>query len=275
MRLLRWVLCVLACALPAQAEVTVLGGGGSSSGSTLSGATPTLSRTDFGSITLTTQDNSMDTAYRDNTAELFINPGGFTELAIPDPLDRFTITTPTTYYSNLVEFWGDVSFLGNSKVTLPKSAVSGDSLGALLYDSAVFCGALPNASVTFASPITGFPAGAGLQSGNYQQGGTSCAVDTTQATADLVMYPTLAMRAHALYCKTSAAATKGASFRVNASAGTLDNDLVCHIKPGASECKTSLVPFGTIPANAPVSIRVSDTEDLSLQTFWCSLSFSL
>lgn len=173
---------------------------------------------------------------------------------------------------------------GDGEVVLPDSSVSGqDEVGGGMLMQAIFCGDLPNNTTNYTSPITGYPGGifydAGLTGSDlsYTLAGTGCAAEdnTTEGTADEVMFTQRAVKALGLYCRVSSSGANGVTLRLRSATANVTPDLTCTIATGSTECVSYTPTTTDIAANATVAVSAVSTEDLSAQDYWCMVQFSL
>lgn len=224
--------------------------------------TITLGRNDAGVVTITAADN-------DATAALTVAPGGAAAMVVGT-----ASTTAQTFTTDGT---------GNAEIVLPDSSLSDDERGGSLMREAIFCGDLPNNNTTYTSPVSGYASGAIYGDGltatdlSYLLAGTGCAAEdnTTEATADEIMFTGLAAKVHGIYCKVSSSGSNGVTLRVRSATANLTPDVTCTIATGQTECAAATPTTTDIAANATWAVAAVTTEDLSAQDFWCTVSFSL
>jgi len=224
--------------------------------------TITLGRDDAGVVSVICKDD-------DATAGCTYDAGGAAPIVVGSAdVTTVTVTTDGT---------------GNAELVLPDSSVGQDEVGGVLYKEAVFCGDLPNNTTNWASPATGYPSApfyAATLTGNdlgYELAGTGCAAedDTTEATADEIMFTGIAAKVHGLYCRVSGSGSNGVVFTIRSAAAGLTPAVTCTVATATTECAVATPTTTDIAANATWAVQAVSTEDLSAQDYWCSVTFSL
>jgi hypothetical protein len=139
----------------------------------------------------------------------------------------------------------------------------------------VLCGDLPNNTTNYTSPVSGFPSGEmyvnSVSNLSFALAGSGCAAEdeTTEATADDVLFANNAVKILGMYCAVSGSGSNGVVLNLRSAAASLTPDITVTIPTGSTTGATSAITTTDIAAGATFALRSISTEDLSSQDVWC------
>lgn len=144
------------------------------------------------------------------------------------------------------------------------------------YVVITFCGDQPNNTTNYNSPID-------HSSGNFYAGsltandlgftlaGTGCDAEdnTTEATADEVVFANNAIHVLGLSCTSGNAGSNGTTINVRSAAASLTPDITVTIPTTLTTAAVTRRTTVRVAAGATLAIRQISTEDLSATNIWC------
>jgi len=222
----------------------------------------TITRADSGSVSFTCADDDTD-------ALCIYDSGGAAAVQVGSgDTTSVTVVTDST---------------GDDEVILPNSTIGPDEVGANMLVWGIFCGDLPNNTTNYTSPVTGYASGPFYAGGltandlDYTLAGTGCAAEdnTTEATADEVMFADVAAKVVGMYCQVTGSGSNGVTLHVRTAAGATTPDVTCTIATATTGCFAATPTTTDIAAGATVAVSAVTTEDLSTQDYWCMVQFAL
>lgn len=142
------------------------------------------------------------------------------------------------------------------------------------------CGTLPNNTTNYSGPASGFAAGGLYADGltandlSYAIGGTGCdaLTNTTEATADTVLYSNNAVQILGMVCKVSSSGSNGVTLNLRSATANLSTNVAVTIATGNTTKAVAPFKSPNVAAGATFDIRAISTEDLSAQDLWCLVS---
>ena len=136
----------------------------------------------------------------------------------------------------------------------------------------IFCGDLPNTGSNYMSPASGY-AGApvyDLTGNSYALAGSGCAAEdnTTEATADEIMFVNNAFEILSLYCAVSSSGSTGVTLSIRDDAA--ETAVSITIPTGETTGAINTVSTTDIAANSTVALRATvGGANLSSEDVWC------
>ena len=174
---------------------------------------------------------------------------------------------------------GEISNAGVTANELANGSVTYAKMGGVLSSKIVLCGQDANSGTIYGGPAAAVYLGSGAE---HAIGGATCnALDSaTEATADAPIaadYPALSILG--MFCRTSTDATNDQVFTLRSAEANLSPSITCTVAGTGTDTSCTAIRSGTSPptvaAGATIAVQSVNTEDLSLQDFWCEVYFSI
>jgi hypothetical protein len=151
------------------------------------------------------------------------------------------------------------------------------------YVEATFCGDLGSSATLYMSPIDGYGGGnfyKGALTANdldYALSGTGCAAEdnSTEATADEVMFPSNDAYAVGMYCTVDSSGSNGVTFALRDDAAATSPSLAVTIATATTSGVSARKLAAKIAAGSAVAVSSVTTENLSANDGWCKVRFQV
>ena len=159
---------------------------------------------------------------------------------------------------------------GDAEAALPENGIGADEL-AVMADQFVACGQQANAGTIYGGPALSSLNGDGAE---YAIAGAVCdALDNAaEAGADAPLgLANTAFKVMGMLCEVSSSGANGVVLTLRSAAAGLTPAVTCTVPTGSTTCSTATASTTDIAAGATVAVQATNTEDLSLQDFWCRI----
>ena len=157
---------------------------------------------------------------------------------------------------------------GDAEAVLPENSVGADE-SAVMADSFVACGQQANTGTIYGGPALSSLNGDGAEDGIA--GAVCDALDNAdEGTADLPLgFANTAFKVSGMLCEVSSSGANGVVLALRSALAAITPAVTCTVATGATTCSPAVGSTTDVAAGATVAVSAVNTEDLSLQDFWC------